>query len=62
VDLYSKRSDVVHARGGESTEDDAFQAMALVKEVVRRLTTDTELLALKSRDELQDWIRRRKYR
>jgi hypothetical protein len=60
-EFYEKRSGIVHGGASDVSEDEVQQVFFLMRAIVRRLTTDTELVAMKSMSQFNEWIQRRKY-
>lgn len=60
-DLYSKRSAIAHGGSQVILEDEVIEAYMLVKYLIVTLITHPDLKALKSMDELQQWVENLKY-
>lgn len=60
-DFYEKRSGIVHGGSADISEDDVQQAFFLMRAILRRMTTDSELVAMRSMAQFNEWIQRRKY-
>jgi hypothetical protein len=60
-DFYEKRSGIIHGGSSDIAEDDVQQAFLLLRAIIRRMTTDTELVAMKSMAQFNEWVQRRKY-
>lgn len=59
--LYEKRSGIAHGGSFNVSREEFLEAMQLLKRVITKLLIDPDLSALKSIDQLREWVQRQKY-
>jgi hypothetical protein len=59
--LYGRRSAVAHGGSQSVLESEVIEALKLVRNLLKRITTNPELSAMTSMKQLQDWVQRKKY-
>lgn len=59
--LYDRRSAVAHGGSQSVLESEVIEALKIVRNLIKRITTNPELSAMTSMDQLQDWVQRKKY-
>jgi len=59
--LYARRSAVAHGGSQSVLESEVIEALKLVRNLIKRITTNSELSAMTSMRQLQEWVLRKKY-
>lgn len=59
--LYDRRSAVAHGGSQSVLESEVIEALKIVRNLIKRITTNPELSTMTSMDQLQDWVQRKKY-
>jgi hypothetical protein len=60
-EFYEKRSGIVHGGSSDISQDDVQQAFFLMRAILRRMTTDAEIVAMRSMAQFNEWVQKRKY-
>lgn len=59
--LYSVRSAIAHGGSQSVSEEVVKEALSLVKSLIIRMTTDSELCEINSMNQLKTWVNQKKY-
>jgi hypothetical protein len=59
--LYARRSAVAHGGSQSVLESEVIEALKLVRNLIKRITTNPELSAMTSMRQLQEWVLRKKH-
>ncbi|WP_044642613.1 HEPN domain-containing protein [Risungbinella massiliensis] len=61
TDLYDNRSSIVHGRTKDMDERYLFNAVLVIRDIIKKLLTDEQLSTFKSLTELDNWLKEKKF-